>query len=140
MTPGTMVKGVKRLTADWPYDVISMGYPGLVLHGRIAAEPRNLGHGWIGYDFAEAFGHPVTLLMIDPPLASFSASFLRSPRRRQSRAVHVARAFLAAAVYVDIYLLTGCVGRLPRRIACSARASSLLADSPSPDPWPSAEA
>ena len=45
MTPGKMVKGVKQLTADWPYQVISMGYPGLVLHGRIAAEPRNLGHG-----------------------------------------------------------------------------------------------
>ena len=61
MTPAKMVKGVRRLTADWPCDVISMGYPGLVLHGRIAAEPRNLGQGWIGYDFAQAFGHPVKI-------------------------------------------------------------------------------
>ena len=57
-----MVKLVKRITVDWPYDVISMGYPGLVLHGRIAAEPKNLGPGWVGYDFPEAFGRPVKIL------------------------------------------------------------------------------
>ncbi len=62
MTPSKMVKLVKRITVDWPYDVISMGYPGLVLHGRIAAEPKNLGPGWVGYDFPEAFGHPVKIL------------------------------------------------------------------------------
>jgi len=61
MTPAKMVKGVKRLTTDWRYDAISMGYPGLVLHGRIAAEPSNLGHGWVGYDFAQAFGHPMKI-------------------------------------------------------------------------------
>jgi polyphosphate glucokinase len=62
MTPSKMVKGVKGLTADWPCDVISMGYPGLVLHGRIAAEPTNLGIGWVGFDFPEAFGRPVKIV------------------------------------------------------------------------------
>jgi polyphosphate glucokinase len=59
LTPAQMVKKVKRLAADWPYDAVSIGYPGLVVHERIAAEPRNLGHGWVGFDFGKAFGRPV---------------------------------------------------------------------------------
>src|SRR5262249_55167305 len=43
MTPKDMVKGVKKLTADWAYDVVSIGYPGPVLHGKPVAEPYNLG-------------------------------------------------------------------------------------------------
>ena len=62
MTPSKMVKLVKRITVDWAYEAISMGYPGLVLHGRIAAEPKNLGAGWVGYDFLEALGHPVKIM------------------------------------------------------------------------------
>ncbi|HEX4619176.1 MAG TPA: ROK family protein [Steroidobacteraceae bacterium] len=44
------------------YDAVSIGYPGLVFHGRIAAEPHNLGKGWMGFDFAAAFGKPVRIL------------------------------------------------------------------------------
>ena len=38
------------------------GYPGLVYHGRIAADPHNLGKGWAGYDFARAFRRPVRVV------------------------------------------------------------------------------
>jgi polyphosphate glucokinase len=62
MTPKDMVKGVKKLTADWTYDVVSIGYPGPVLHGRPVAEPHNLGRGWVGFDFARAFGCPVKVV------------------------------------------------------------------------------
>ena len=58
-TPGGMVAGVKRLARGWRFDVVSIGYPGLVLGGRIAAEPHNLAPGWIGFDFERAFGRPV---------------------------------------------------------------------------------
>ena len=61
MTPAKMVATVKRLTSDWSYRRISMGYPGLVVHRRIAAEPRNLGRGWLGFDFDKAFGQPVRI-------------------------------------------------------------------------------
>src|SRR5271154_6754003 len=54
----TMVKEVKRLTKDWSYDVISIGYPGPVTHNRPLAEPHNLGHGWVGFNFKKAFGLP----------------------------------------------------------------------------------
>ena len=47
---------------DWTYDVVSIGYPGPVLGGRPVVEPYNLGRGWVGFDFAQAFGRPVKLV------------------------------------------------------------------------------
>ena len=57
-----MVATVRRMTADWRYDVVSVGYPGVVLHDHVTAEPRNLGRGWRGFDFAKAFGCPVKVV------------------------------------------------------------------------------
>jgi polyphosphate glucokinase len=61
-TPGQMVSRVKRVAGEWKYDVVSIGYPGPVLGGRPVAEPRNLGHGWVGFDYEGAFGCPVKLV------------------------------------------------------------------------------
>jgi polyphosphate glucokinase len=62
LTPLRMVSEVKKLAADWTYDVVSIGYPGPVLQGRPTAEPINLGHSWVGFDFAAAFGRPVKVV------------------------------------------------------------------------------
>lgn len=62
LTPSEMVSRVKKLAHDWAYDAISIGYPGKVFDGRPAAEPTNLGPGWLGFDFAAAFGCPVRLM------------------------------------------------------------------------------
>ena len=62
LTAKAMVARVKRLTRDWTYDVISMGFPGPVVHGRPIAEPVNLGRGWVGFDFERAFGCPVRIV------------------------------------------------------------------------------
>jgi len=62
LTARRMVSGVKQLAEDWKYDRVSMGYPGPVLHGRPVLEPHNLGKGWVGYDFAAAFGCPVKIV------------------------------------------------------------------------------
>jgi polyphosphate glucokinase len=62
MTPAQMVSSVKQLSRGWNYNVVSIGYPGPVLQGRPIAEPHNLGGGWVGFDFAAAFGHPVKVI------------------------------------------------------------------------------
>ncbi|HEX4337230.1 MAG TPA: ROK family protein [Polyangiaceae bacterium] len=62
MTPGEMVDRVKTLTQDWSYEAVSIGYPGVVRHDGIEAQPHNLGDGWVGFDFHEAFGVPVRLI------------------------------------------------------------------------------
>ena len=48
--------------AQLPFDAVSIGYPGVVFRGRIAAEPHNLGRGWVGFDFAHALGRPVRIV------------------------------------------------------------------------------
>lgn len=62
MTAGKMVSAVTNLTGTWEYDAVTIGYPGAVLHGHIASEPHNLGHGWIGYNFRNAFRCPVKII------------------------------------------------------------------------------
>ena len=62
MSPVSMMRQILRLTRNLSFDVVSIGYPGLVFHGRIAAEPHNLGKGWVRFDFEKAFGKPVKVI------------------------------------------------------------------------------
>jgi predicted NBD/HSP70 family sugar kinase len=62
MTVRMMVTLVKRLTADWEYDAVSIGYPGPVLHGRPVLEPHNIGGGWVGFNFRKSFGCQVRIV------------------------------------------------------------------------------
>ncbi len=62
LTPEQMVAGVKQATADWTYDVVAIGYPGPVHHNQPAADPHNLGPGWVGFDFEAAFERPVRII------------------------------------------------------------------------------
>ena len=41
---------------------MSIGYPGPVLHDRPVADPKNLGPGWVGFDFKTEFGRPTKVL------------------------------------------------------------------------------
>ena len=62
LTPGRMVSQVRKLVADWKYEVVSIGYPGPLLRNRPVAEPWNLGKGWVGFNFERAFRRPVKVL------------------------------------------------------------------------------
>lgn len=62
LTPRQMVEQLLGVTGGWQYDVVSVGYPGPVVRGRIAREPVNLGRGWTRFDFERAFGRPVRLI------------------------------------------------------------------------------
>jgi len=62
LTPARMMAGIKETIPDWKYDVVTIGYPGAVKNGRPALEPKNLGQGWMRYNFRRAFGKPVRII------------------------------------------------------------------------------
>lgn len=62
LTAAQMVIGVRRAAKGWRYRAVSIGYPGPVRRGRVLAEPKNLGRGWMEFDFKKAFRHPIALI------------------------------------------------------------------------------
>jgi predicted NBD/HSP70 family sugar kinase len=62
MSAAKMVAAVKKATADWSYDAVSIGYPGPVRLGHPAEEPKNLGSGWVTCDFEKELGRPVKVV------------------------------------------------------------------------------
>jgi polyphosphate glucokinase len=60
--PQQMVDTALELAEGWRFDVISVGVPAPVHHGRVLSEPFNLGKGWVGFDFGAAFGHPTRVI------------------------------------------------------------------------------
>ena len=62
MTARDMVEKVRENGRDWEYEAVSIGYPGPVVGGKPQLEPRNLGPGWVGYDFAAHFGRSVRIV------------------------------------------------------------------------------
>jgi len=62
LTPDQMTNQVLEATKDWSYDVVTIGYPGPVTNDKALLEPRNLGRGWVGYDFGAHFGKPTKLI------------------------------------------------------------------------------
>jgi predicted NBD/HSP70 family sugar kinase len=62
MTARQMADEVLKETADWTYDAVSIGVPAPVRDHRVAAEPMNLGRGWVGFDFEQAFGRPTKVV------------------------------------------------------------------------------
>jgi polyphosphate glucokinase len=62
LTARAMVRVVKDSIGDWKFDCISLGYPGPIINGHPLREPHNLGGGWVGFDFRQAFGRPVKVI------------------------------------------------------------------------------
>lgn len=62
LTPRQMVSGVLKLTEDWKYDAVAIGYPGRVRDNKPFVEPVNLGRGWVKFGYAAAFGCPVKIV------------------------------------------------------------------------------
>lgn len=62
LTAPEMAKQVKEAVKDWPYDMVSIGYPGPVVQGRPLSDPMNLAPGWVKFNFRKAFGKPVKII------------------------------------------------------------------------------
>jgi hypothetical protein len=61
-TPAKLVETVRALAHDWQYEAVTIGYPGMVGRNGPRSEPGSLGPGWVGFDFATAFGMPVKMV------------------------------------------------------------------------------
>ena len=62
MTAAQMAAAVKKVSANWQFDAVSIGFPGPVKDNRPVREPHNLGGGWVKFDFKQAFGKPVKMI------------------------------------------------------------------------------
>ena len=62
LTPRVMIQKIKAALKGQPYDVVSIGCPGPIIHGQLFREPFNLGKGWMSFDFRKAFGKPVRII------------------------------------------------------------------------------
>lgn len=62
LTPDAMVAETQGAVKEWTFEAIALGLPCRVSSGRAVEEPRNLGAGWMGYNFAAAFDHPVRIM------------------------------------------------------------------------------
>jgi polyphosphate glucokinase len=62
LTAEEMVAGVKSATADWDFDAVTIGFPGLVEEGQLVREPLNLGGGWLDANLERAFDRPVRII------------------------------------------------------------------------------
>jgi polyphosphate glucokinase len=87
LTPKRLVVKVRKLVADWEYEVISIGYPGPVLRNRPISEPWNLGKGWMGFKFDAAFKRPVKVIndAAMQALGSYQGGNSQNVRRAHSR-------------------------------------------------------
>ena len=61
-SPEQMVDLVKENASEWEYDMITMGFPGVVKNNSIISEPVNLGTGWSEFDFHSAFNMPLKII------------------------------------------------------------------------------
>ncbi len=62
LTPRQLVKQISKMTKDWKFDGVTIGFPGPVFKGKPVREPHNLGKGWIGFPFKTYLRKPVKII------------------------------------------------------------------------------
>ena len=65
MRPEEMMAKLKGTVSGWKFDVVSIGFPAPVRKGRIIRNPKHLGKGWTGFDFARALGKSARVRVIN---------------------------------------------------------------------------
>src|SRR6266498_5157835 len=62
MRPEQLITKLEETARGWKFDVASIGFPAPVRKGRIIGNPKHLGKGWIGFNFAKALRVPARLI------------------------------------------------------------------------------
>lgn len=52
----------ETLDREWDFGAVAIGFPAPVKEGQIAKDPKHLGSGWTGFDFAKSLGKPVQVI------------------------------------------------------------------------------
>lgn len=105
LLPDAMVAQVKATAQDWTYEALALGLPCRISSGRPVEDPQILGPGWVGFNFAAAFEHPVRI-MNDACLQG-----LGKLRRREDAVPHLGTA-VGSAFIADRLVLSLDMGRL----------------------------
>jgi polyphosphate glucokinase len=108
LTPRALVDQIKPLVADWEFGAISIGFPSPVRNGKIVSEPKNLGKGWVGFNFDKALGKPVRIIN------DAAMQALGSYRGRRMLFLGLGTGLGSALVW-DNYVLSLELGDLPYR-------------------------
>lgn len=61
-TPKQLLSTFTKITKDWDFDAITVGFPAPIVDQKPTKQPNNIGAGWLGYDFAKAFKKPVKVI------------------------------------------------------------------------------
>jgi predicted NBD/HSP70 family sugar kinase len=62
LTAAEMVEGTLKVVDGWRWSAVTVGIPAPVRGGKVVSEPVNLGDGWVGFDYAAAFGKPTQVV------------------------------------------------------------------------------
>lgn len=60
--PKQLAFEIRKNTAGWKYDAISIGFPSVVKKGQIKKDPKHLASGWIDWDFNRSLGKPTRVI------------------------------------------------------------------------------
>ena len=61
-SPKQLASQIKKNSADWKYDAISIGFPAVVKKGRVKKDPKHLAPGWVDWDFSKSLGKPTRVI------------------------------------------------------------------------------
>jgi ROK family protein len=62
MQPADFVAKLKKVTRDWKFESISIGFPAPIRDGKIIRNPKHLGQGWVDFDFHQVLDQPVRII------------------------------------------------------------------------------
>jgi hypothetical protein len=61
-SPKQLASQIRKNTAGWKYDAISIGFPAVVKKGHVKKDPKHLAPGWVDWDFSKSLGKPTRVL------------------------------------------------------------------------------
>lgn len=62
LSPRALISEVKKTAEGWKYDAISIGFPSVVVNGKVTKDPKHLAPGWVGWNFNKSLGKPTRVL------------------------------------------------------------------------------